>query len=146
MKEKIKRLLKNKYVKILITILFWLFIFRESCAVYVDIYNFRQLEKSKSIFESIPKEDYKFYTLKKFNSKYNAGIKPIKNCYYVSNDNWNELYIFWFKLESIIYRLRYLNIYYAYPKYDIPEHKIPGMGWDENYQDFIYTISNPCQD
>lgn len=136
--KKIFKLLTKKNILMGIFITFIIF---EIINTRTDIYNFNQLEKAKIILNKIPKEDYKFFTLKKFNSKYNAEIKPTKNCYYVSNDNWNQPYIFWFKLESIIYRLRYLNIYYAYPKYDIPVHKIPGMGWDENYQDFRYTIS-----
>jgi hypothetical protein len=47
-------------------------------------------------------------------------IKPIKNCYYVSNGNKWDKFIFWFKLESVFYKLKYKKEYYAYPKYDIP--------------------------
>jgi hypothetical protein len=51
------------------------------------MYNFRQLEKTKPILESISKDANHFYTLKEFNELYNSSIKPIKNCYYVSNSN-----------------------------------------------------------
>jgi hypothetical protein len=168
MKEKWKNLYNNKKTKILIKILIWLFIINESYNIYVDIYNFRQLEKAKIILEKIPRGDYLFYWLDKFNNKYNANIVPIKNCYYVSNDNWKYNFIFWFKLESFInrifiwqqkklitsnnieslyYNFWFFNYYYTFPKYDLPIDTIATI-WssDINFTNFLYTISNPCQD
>jgi len=158
MSEKIKKIVKNKYFKIVIVVLLWLFILRELYALYVDMYNFRQLEKAKIILEKIPEKDRKFYTLYDFNKRYWENINPIKNCYEMSNDNWKYPYIFWFKLESIIWILIYRKLYYTYPWYDLPINKMcawislwkPSKNqWCiENflYRDFIETISNPCQD
>ncbi len=108
MKEKIKKIVKNKYFKIIVFILLWLFILKESYAVYIDRYNFKQLEKAKPYLEKIDKNTKDFSNLKKFNEIYNVDIQPIKNCYYTSNSNWNEKYIFWFKLESLIYIYIYI--------------------------------------
>ncbi len=97
---------EKKYKKIILKVIFiiiFAFIIRESYLMYVDYYNFNQLEKAKIILDKIPENAEKFYTLKEFNEKYNTNIKPIKNCYYISNDNWNQDYIFWFKLESLLY-------------------------------------------
>ena len=112
MKEKIKNIVKNKYFRIWIVILLWLFILRESYAVYIDIYNFRQLEKAKPYLETIDKNTKNFFNLKEFNEIYNTSIKPIKNCYSVNTNNWKYIYKFWFKLESYIYIYILKNILY----------------------------------
>lgn len=121
MKEKIKKIIKEyikliniKFIKrvLIFIILFYIIIFLwiliysfvfEKDKIAIDRYNFEQLEKAKPILESIPETDERFYSLKEFNQKYNADIKSIKNCYYVINYNWDEKYIFWFKIESLIY-------------------------------------------
>ena len=105
MKEKIKLILKHKYFKYLSLILISLFLINEVYNVYVDIYNFKQLEKVKIILNSINKSIH-FSSLNDFNSTYNSNITPIKNCYYLSDYNWKENYIFWFKLESYIYMVQ----------------------------------------
>ena len=56
MKEKYKKILKNKNIKIILLIILWLFILQQSYAIYVDMYNFRQLEKAKVILNEIPKD------------------------------------------------------------------------------------------
>lgn len=121
----------------------------EQDKIKIDKYNFEQLEKAKIILEKIPKDAKYFYTFKKFNNSYKANIEPIKNCYYISNDNWKYLYIFWFKLESLLYKIRYLSWYYAYPRYGLSYDNFC-YWWktciDWNLSDFKYTISNPCQD
>jgi len=71
MKEKIKKIIKNKYIKIISLMLLW-FILRESYAIYVDIYNFRQLGKAKPYLETIDENTKDFYNLKEFNEIYNA--------------------------------------------------------------------------
>ncbi len=139
----------KKILVIILTILLSLFIINEIKNIYIDMYNFKQLEKAKVILDKISKDDYKFYTLDKFNKKYNADMQPIKNCYYVSNDNWNEQYIFWFKLESLLYKIKYKKSYFTYPKYDIPYSSSCVMWWgciNISQNIFIRTISNPCQD
>lgn len=97
------------YAFIWILILYaWVFIYSlvfEQDKLVIDRYNFRQLEKVKPILESIPKNAKKFHTLKEFNDIYKTDVKPIKNCYYVSNENGKYPYIFWFKLESLSFRL-----------------------------------------
>jgi hypothetical protein len=149
MKEKFKIIFINKSFKIIFILLLWLFILREIYTINIDIYNFKQLEKAKIILKDLPKESDKFYWLKEFNEKYGANIKPIKNCYDISNDNWKYPYIFWFKLESILYKIKYSNIFYSYPKYDfevVNNCIIWGWCFDINYELFSKTISNPCQD
>ena len=61
MNEKIKKFFKNKYFKIIIVVLLWLFILRELYAVYVDMYNFRQLEKAKPYLETINENTKNFF-------------------------------------------------------------------------------------
>jgi hypothetical protein len=144
MKKNIK-----KTLKIISLIVLWLFIIWQSYALYIDIYNFKQLEKAKPILESINKDDKKFYSLEEFNNKYNINIKPIRNCYYVSNDNWDEKYIFWFKLESIIYMCIYWAKYYSYPIYSREISTSCVINWwcmDFNKNKFNRIISNPCED
>ncbi len=144
MKKNIKKII----LKVIFIIIF-AFIIRESYLTYVDYYNFNELEKAKIILEKIPENTDKFYTLKEFNEKYNANIKPIKNCYDISNYNWNEKYIFWFKLESLLYINMYWTKYYTYPKYNAPYINIceSWVGcYDRNKEIFIKTISNPCKD
>ena len=155
MNERIKKIVKNKYFKIVILMLLW-FILRESYAVYVDIYNFRQLEKAKPYLETIiPKSKYS-YNIKEFNENYSIygiNIKPIKNCYYIDTYNWTEPYIFWFKLYSYIYKRKYNEEYYIYPesKYNLVwKWLCREYGWvcgaDLFFWYFKETISNPCKD
>gem|GEM_PF-5061514 len=101
MKEKIKKIVKNKYFKIIVKLFVGLFLLLilsfilvgiysftfERDKITIDRYNFEQLEKAKPILESIPETDKRFYSLKEFNQKYSADIQPIKNCYSISNDN-----------------------------------------------------------
>ena len=162
MKEKIKNIVKNKYFRIIIKFFIWFFLLLilsfilvaiysfvfEKDKIVIDRYNFEQLEKAKPILESIPETDKNFYSLKEFNEIYNAWIKSIKNCYYVRNYNWDEKYIFWFKLESLIYIYIYRTKLFAYPKYDlsfVPMY-YSGWPWDRNKNNFIETISKPCRD
>ncbi|MDD4151571.1 MAG: hypothetical protein PHR68_03075 [Candidatus Gracilibacteria bacterium] len=116
----------------------------------IDRYNFQQSEKVKEILDNSTNNSKKFYTLKNFNKIYKTNIEPIKNCYYISNDNGDEKYIFGFKLESKIYIFMYFGENYAYPKYDLLHHYICGGSKDckddINYNFFDYTITNPCED
>ncbi|MCH2188240.1 hypothetical protein MK079_00220 [Candidatus Gracilibacteria bacterium] len=106
----------------------------------IDEYNFEQLEKAKPFLDGLSKDVDKFFTLREFNEITGANIQPIHNCYYVSNRNGDEPYMFGFQLESEKYRdkysekskKQYMKIsnpeykkynylsydYYAYPKYD----------------------------
>ncbi len=103
MKKLLKNITTKKVIKrglIGIFILLWIYLLLDWRNIYIDMYNFEQLEKAKPILESIPGNAKKFYGLKQFNNLYSANIQPIKNCYQVSNDNWEEKYIFWFQLKS----------------------------------------------
>lgn len=145
----------NKKVKYSLIVLWVLFLIWQSYAVYIDMYNFKQLEKAKPILESIPKDAETFYNLKQFNEIYNANIKPIKNCYSVNNYNWKYRYKFWFKLESLIYIYIYWDKYYVYPKYDTPKSRLcfwlvvwwwGGGCYDDNRLHFETVVSNPCSE
>jgi len=149
MRNKIKKIYKNKYFKKSIVILIVLLIAREIYNIYVDVYNFQQLEKAIPILESIPDSDYWFYWLDKFNDKYNADIQPIKHCYYVSNSNWDYPYIYGFKLESLVYKIKYLNFYHVYPGYDLEVEPLCTQYYcveNINYVTFKKAVSNSCKD
>ena len=77
--------------------------------LYIDMYNFRQLEKAKPYLKTIDENTKDFFNLKQFNERYNAWIKPIKNCYSINTNNWKYIYKFWFKLESLIYIYIYIK-------------------------------------
>ena len=116
--------------------------------LYVDMYNFRQLEKVKIILKDIKRNDDQFLYLEDFNEIYNQKIEPIKNCYYLRNYKSEDRvpYIFWFKLESLFYSYIYKAKYYAYPKYDLPyEYILPSKN-DINFYIFNKIISNPCRE
>lgn len=116
-------------MRIFLWLILWIFIIHQSYAVYIDIYNFRKLEQVKSVLNK-PENLIEFSGLKDFNNKFKQDIQPIKWCYVISKDNGNEPYIFWFKLESLIYihiygdktdKNFYNKEYFSYPSYDIPE-------------------------
>lgn len=155
MKSRVKNILKNKLFKWIIWSLLIIWLFHEWYSIYIDSYNFWQLEKAKPILDTIEYEKIEWFgLLKKFNYIYDANIIPIKNCYYVSSFNGNESYIFWFQLESIIYKTIYWTKNYAYPKYDKPLSRMcmwwawpfNGAWWcrDMSRIWFEEIISNPC--
>lgn len=159
MKNKTKKICKI-LIKLLVWFL-WLLILSfilvsiysftyEKDKIAVDKYNFEQLEKAKTIIENDKYYNIIFRNIRQFNSIYNSDIKPIKNCYYLSKYNWDEKFIFWFKLESMIYKIIYFRENYVYPKYDLPIYNICTWGnrcdYDSTKARFIKTISNPCQD
>lgn len=135
-------------------IVFWYSYIFEQDKLTIDRYNFEQLEKAKPILAQIPEDTRKFRTLKEFNDIYKANIKPIKNCYYVRNYNWDMPYIFWFQLESLISKFVYFWNYYAYPKYNLPYNQVCfwGPGWwgigcyDNNKDLFEWIITKPCKE
>ena len=150
----------RKYVKILLFILIsflvwwyllilWYSYFFEQDKIAIDRYNFEQLEKAKPTLGKIPQEEKKIFTIWEFNKLENINIEPIKNCYYISNSNWDYTYIFWFKLESLIYKVLYFWENYAYPRYDMPVHYF--CWWSKYCRDdmiwwkFRWIISNPCR-
>ncbi|NVP17846.1 hypothetical protein HUU51_03970 [Candidatus Gracilibacteria bacterium] len=156
MKENIK-LINVKYIKILIIFLLILYILSyvliaiysftfEKDKIAIDRYNFEQLEKAKPILETIGEKDERFFSLNEFNERYGTDIKPIRNCYYVSNYNGNEKYIFGFKLESLFNIYIYKKNYFAYPKYDMPYLKRLPADYDLNLSMFEETILKPCRD
>jgi len=139
---------KNKNLKIILWILFFIIILQQSYAIYLDVYNFKQLEKAKPILESISIDSEKFYYLNEFNDKYNANVKPVKNCYSVWTNNGNEKYRFSFKLESVLYMYIYKTRYFTYPRYDLPIESawcVMWQGCTTNKDTIISIISNPCR-
>ena len=115
--------------------------------INIDNYNFTQLEKVKNLLKD-KKNITRFNSLNEFNKIFIQDIKPIKNCYYVSNYNWKEPYIFWFKLESNNFKLKYKEWFIAYPKYDLTGSLVcpTSTCYDQNFDIFTNIISNPCKD
>lgn len=143
----------NKKVKYSLIIFWILFLIWQSYSVYIDIYNFRQLESVKIILKDLKRDDKQFFNLKEFNNIYTINIQPIKNCYYLRNYKWEDRvsFTFWFQLESLIFMWVYKTRYYAYPKYDLPVTKVcTGMyNWrcsDASWNNFRYVISHPCEE
>lgn len=150
--------MKNKYLYIIITIssivgflLSFPFLKIEIENFKIDQYNFEQLEKVKTVFQDRSEDVRTFNSIEEFNWQYNAWIEPIKNCYYISNNNWKYSYIFWFRIESITYKIRYFDRYYAYPEYDLPIKRL--YMWFSKFSppidriraNFERVIENPCE-
>ncbi|MDD2907810.1 MAG: hypothetical protein PHH98_04160 [Candidatus Gracilibacteria bacterium] len=150
---------KLKYIGIILLIIF---VLSQSYAMYIDMYNFRQLEKVKIILKDLKREDKQFFNLNEFNKIYNVDIQPIKNCYYLRNYKSEDRvpYTFGFELESLIYTFiygddYYSNLYkyvfgqryYTYPKYDlqyVPVYDSAGV-FDGARSNYDYLISHPCE-
>ena len=147
---------------ILLTVVFWLLIVNqikqeklkqeaikiEQENIKIDEYNFQQLEKIKPILDDLVLSWKKIPNswIEKFNNKFSQKIQPKKNCYYIWTYNWSEKYIFWFKLESKKYITKYWTAYFAYPKYALPiDYICTWECYDYVFDDFMYTISNPCE-
>lgn len=126
----------------------------------MNIYNFKQVKKIKSIVSTINIEEYNFMNLNSFNNSLNQNIKPIRNCYYVNNNLKptrnryyvnnnikNDSFVFWFKIYSFLYKILYSSSYYTYPKNNEPKKlDCSSLCYDIIDPVFIETISNPCQD
>lgn len=139
-----KKRIMYRWLKIFVLIL----IAFEVYNIVSDIYNFKQFWKAKEILDTMPEDSRKFYHLDEFNSQYNADIQPIRNCYYVNNDNGDEKYIFAFKNYSIIYKIIYGEVF-TYPKYDrdVWTVCIWGKGcYDKRIEDFYWITSHKCDD
>lgn len=129
-----------------------MFVLYEFYGIGVDKYNFRQLEKVKIDLKDNETKT-RFIDVVDFNNQFNEDIRSLKNCYYLSSDNWTEPYIFWFKIESLVYQYIYWTQYFSYPKYDLPISelcfwvgRIDGGSCDDvNKARFLRTISNPCR-
>lgn len=109
------------------------------------------MEEVKKALKNIPEEEMDFHSIGEFNKKYKTNITPIKNCYFISTYNWNKPYIFWFKLESLIYKFVYFWSNYAYPSYSKPIEQFCFWVWPNGWctlttkKPFIDLISNPCK-
>ena len=121
----------------------------EKDKIAIDDYNFEQLNKAKPTLDWLKKNSQAFATLNEFNQQYNLDIKPMQNCYYVSNYNGRKPYIFWFQLQSVKYKLLFFTHgAYSYPSYDLPyEEFCVSWYWcyDHFADDFNYTITHPCR-
>lgn len=155
---KSKKLNKNNIIKYIIIVLIPITLLYLTVLVYsliyeqdklaIDKYNFQQLDKVREILKNLKREDKQFFSLKEFNVIYNSDIKPIKNCYYITNYKSEDRipYTFWFQIESLIYRFIHFSVNYAYPKYDLPYDRIcASWCYDRNKAIFEATISRPCQ-
>jgi len=126
----------------------------------IDEYNFEQLEKVKVILKDLNRNDKKFSSLSEFNKIYKVDIKPIKNCYILSNinnyfidSNLENSYMFMFSIYSEKYKNTYKKDYYIYPYnyYKNIEESLCWNNWwycgsDIVYWNLIKTISNPCKE
>ncbi|MDD4151572.1 MAG: hypothetical protein PHR68_03080 [Candidatus Gracilibacteria bacterium] len=122
----------------------------------IDEYNFTQLEKVKKIFENSYFNAKQFYTLKEFNKIYKTDIKPIKNCYILSNtENFfgQSGYTFMTKIYSNKFKNKYNHEYYIYPEntYNSIEKSLCGPHGgtctaDLVFSEYIKIITNPCRD
>lgn len=120
----------------------------------IDEYNFQQLEIVKSTLDKLQKDSYILRNYIDFNEKFEKKLEPIDNCYYLSTNNWNYPYIFWFKLKSEKYINQYSTWIISYPEYDIPVNLLchwmcdiwKECSWciDKNYDDFKDIIWKSC--
>ncbi len=159
-------------IAILILVLIWeYYYFVERKAIEIDRYNFQQLEKAKKVIENIPKnkKTYRVRNLKQLNSKFKADIEPLDkrycyDVYYDTNPTWPwYVFTFWFKLHSLLYKLRYWWEYYIYPWWIITEPEtteeckkemelskwrytgMPACVWWDYYYDYMEAVNNPCE-
>lgn len=148
MKKNIKKIL---IILLVILLPIFIYLLVDWKKLYIDLYNFWQLQKVKFILKDLKREDEQFFYLKDFNEIYNKNIQPIKNCYYLRNYKSDDRvsYTFWFKLESEIFKNIYKTEYYAYPKYDLPVQSIC-MWWhwfceDEVEKDSDIPYAKNCK-
>ncbi len=156
-------------IAILILVLIWeYYYFVERKAIEIDRYNFQQLEKAKKVVKNLKWEQklYRARGLKDFNYQFDTDIEPLdkRYCYYVYYDydkeNNKPVFEFWFKLHSLLYKLKYLSLNYAYPKLikkEWPSEEcerqvktsvwytwVPAcFGW--YYYRYLRIINNPCE-
>lgn len=167
MKEKVKHILgliqTKKFKTIVLIFSIFIVLLYSSLYLYssvyepekmdMDRYNFNQLNQIKPILKRLDMWSIWFRYIWDFNKIYHANIKPIKNCYYISDENWDYPYIFWFQLESLFYKFLHFWENYAYPTYDIPKQR-QCFGLLINWatggckviwkEIFIDKISKPC--
>jgi hypothetical protein len=167
--EKYKKLYKNSSIfRIFLLLLIWALIIFEWRNIYIDYYNFQQLEKAKQVVENLKWEekDYRVRDLKWFNYQFDADIEPLdkRYCYYVYYNKiptgpW-YIFNFWFKLHSLLYKIKYWWTHYNYPykmeepepsKECLEELKLPWLRWAPScvsvsrYRRFLDAINNPCR-
>lgn len=111
----------------------------------IDEYNFSQLEIVKSRLDNLPRDSYVLNSYMDFNEKFEDKLNPIKNCYYLRTWNWDNPYLFWFKLESEKYITNYWTWFYSYPSYDLPiDNFCFSKCIDRNYDKFINVVNSTC--
>jgi len=122
--NKLKELYKKSSLfRIVVILLIWALLIFEWKNIYVDRYNFQQLEKAKKVVKNL-KWEQKYYpadNLKSFNYQFDTNIEPLdkRYCYDVYYSYFTEkkdyTFTFWFKLHSLLYKLIYGWEYYNYP-------------------------------
>jgi hypothetical protein len=167
---------------ILILVLIWeYYYFVEKKAIEIDKYNFQQLEKAKQVVENFEKSwkrlplkaddlpTFNTYFVSRFWTWKEDSIEPLdkRYCYYVYYDRdttWSwYIFEFWFKLHSLLYKLKYLSFNYAYPKQIEKEEPseackeelklpylwltwMPACAWlNASYYRYLRQINNPCR-
>jgi len=142
-----KEIIKKISFKKVLWLLWLILVLFESYNMFIDFYNFSQFKKAKPILESLTWNEKTFYNINDFNKIYDAWIKPIKNCYVINNNNWKEQYLFWFQLESFIFKKIYWTSEYSYPSYDMPYVSVCFWTcYDKWKRSFTKVISNPCEE
>ncbi len=173
-KKKIKIILVVVLLVLIILVVAWYKYYQyDKENLKIDYYNFQQLEKVKKVIENIPenKKTYRVRNLKQLNSKFKADIEPLdkRYCYYVyyqfDKENNKPVFGFWFKLHSLLYKLRYWWEYYKYPNWihkSEPSEQckkemeissklwwyrwMPACAWlNVYYYRYMEAVNNPCE-
>jgi len=145
--------MKTKLSKFGLCIFLLLLVF-ELFNISIDTHNKIQLKAFKSAIENINLSS-KFLNINEFNSLANTSIKPLLGCYYISSENGEFDYIFWYKNHSLLFKYLNKDFYSSYPEYSISSDKVclwksQNNGddyscYDRNKEKFISTINNSCK-
>jgi len=182
--NKLKELYKKSSLfRIVVILLIWALIIFEWKNIYVDRYNFQQLEKAKKVVEKFEKswkrlalpvyslDDFNYWKWTDFLVWMWADIEPLDkrycyDVYYDKNPTWPwYVFEFWFKLHSLLYKLRYGWEYYNYPHKKIEPKESeeckkakkatsnlpwikwipPVCVWWTYYYRYMRIVNNPCE-
>jgi len=127
--------------------------------ILIDEYNIKQLETVKQVLNNLDKNSYSFSNINDFNIQFNQNIKPIDNCYFLSDVNslysdfykhfkidkkdYNWWYMFWLSIKSTKFQRIYWKKTYVYPYYNFPA--CIGNCNDGRYWKLDEIINNPCK-
>lgn len=162
MKNKIKKIGKIIGITIISIVLLYIlgFIYSvifEQEKIKNDIYHMEQLNIIKETFNKPMNGTHWFSDVIEFNDAYKVNIQPLENCYYFKRNNlWNYNYDFWFRYESLKNKLLHFSRYYVSPWKKFESTRLcwgmmrwgnmGGCYYQSDKEDFLDTISNPCED